>query len=402
MDIGVDARSLVGNVSGVGNYLANVIEAGAFDGHRAVAYYDPTDDGSPVAVDAPDATRLVWRPVAPPARIADAFGAAAPIWWLNVSLARRLRRDAVDLFFGPNFVQPLTFAGPSVIVVHDMVHRRHPDAHPPAYRWYLRAFLGGSLRRADRVVTVSEHTRTDLLHYHDLASATVTTAYGAANDAYRPRDLSPERVERLRREYDLPEEFLLYVGNIEPRKNLTALLSALATFDDADRPPLVIVGQKHLAADAFARAYRECSFADRITFTGYVAEADLPAIYNLATVFAYPSLYEGFGLPVLEALQSGTPVVTSNRSSLPEVADDAALVADPDDAAAFAAAINRLWSDPDERERYHRRGRERAAEFSWARTADRIASVVAAAGAERDADTDADPGPASATAPERG
>ena len=385
MDIGVDARSLVGNVSGVGNYLANVVEAGAFDGHAVYAYYDGTDDGSPVEVDAPDATELVWRRIDPPARIVDALGAASPVWWLNVSLSRRLRRDDVDLFFGPNFVQPLTFGGPSVVVVHDMVHRRYPDAHPPAYHWYLRTFLAGSLRRADRVVTVSENTKSDLLHYHGLSRSDVTTAYGAANGAYRPRDLPSERRERLRREYDLPPEFVLYVGNIEPRKNLVALLDGLATFDD-ERPPLVLVGQEHLAADEFARAYRRCSFADRITFTGYVAEADLPPLYDLATVFAYPSLYEGFGLPVLEALQSGTPVVTSNRSSLPEVVGDAALTVDPDDADGIGAAIDRLWSDPDERERYRRRGRRRAAEFSWPRTAERISSVVESVRADRRAE----------------
>jgi len=374
MHIGVDARALVGDISGVGNYLANVLEAGAFDGHAVSAYYDPCADGDTFDLTVPDGTRFRWQPVTIPEWI-ESLGSMSAVWWVNVSLYRRLRTDDVDAFFGPNFVQPLAFSKPSVVVVHDMVHRRYPETHPTAYHWYLRVFLTASIARADHVVTVSENTRRDLLDYHDVSASAVTVASNAASSAYRPRNLNATTQARLREEYDLPEKFLLYVGNIEPRKNLATLLRALGTFTDDDRPPLVIVGQKHLDDRAFARAYCQCSFVDDVTFTGYVETDDLLLLYNLATVFVYPSLYEGFGLPALEALQSGVAVVTSNHSSLPEVVGEAALTANPENPESVADAIARLWTDPARRDEYRGRGLRRATQFSWDDTAATIASI---------------------------
>jgi glycosyltransferase involved in cell wall biosynthesis len=323
----------------------------------------PATDCSPVAVDTP--------------KLVDAaLGPARSVWWVNVALLARLRRDGVDAFFGPNFVQPVGFLGPSVVVVHDMVHRVIPESHPRTHRWYLRAFLPLSLWRADRVVTVSESTRRDLERLHGVDPDRVTVAPGAAADRFRPRSVEASTEERLRREYDLPERFLLYVGNIEPRKNLATLLSALERFDDEDRPPLVVVGARHVADEALDRAYRECSFRSAVRFTGYVPDKDLPLLYALATALVYPSLYEGFGLPVLEAMQSGLPVVTGNRSSLSEVAGDAAVTVDIPDPAEPARGIRILWSCADARARARERGLERAREFSWHRTAEIIATVL--------------------------
>ncbi|WP_227375261.1 glycosyltransferase family 4 protein [Haladaptatus halobius] len=380
MYVGLDARTVTGNISGVGNYLKNVIEAGAFDGHTVSAYYDGSEGESPIDIEVPDETTLKWRALCLPTRITDVLGSAAPVWWVNVSLANALRADDVDCFFGPNFVQPFTFGGPSVVVVHDMVHRRYPETHPMVYHWYLRTFLTGSLWRANHVITVSENTKRDVKSYHDVPESQLTVAYGAANETYRPRELSGETINRLQKKYDLPSEFLLYVGNLEPRKNLVALLRALWTFEDDERPPLVVVGQEHLTDEEFAAEYQRCPFTDRITFTGYVAEEDLPLLYDLASVFVYPSLYEGFGLPVLEALQSGTPVVTSDRSSLPEIVGDAALTANPQNPSTLADAIRHLWFDPDVYERYRRRGRQQACRFSWSRTALEIAAVLESVG----------------------
>ena len=375
MKIGIDARTLVGNISGVGNYLVNIIESGAFAGQTLYAYYNDRTDESPVSIETPEDTTLVWRPISAPRLADDLLGPAAPAWWVNVTLLRALKQDRIDAFFGPNFVQPILFDGPSAIVVHDMIHRTYPDAHPRLYRIYLQAFLGRAVKKADRVITVSHHSERDLRKYRDISPERISVAPGAANDRYRPRDLSSETCDRLQRKYELPDRFLLYVGNIEPRKNLVTVIDALSMMDDEERPPLVIVGKEQLADEEFKAVYQRCGFKDQITFTGYVAEEDLPLLYNMAQIFVFPSLYEGFGLPVLEAIQSGTPVITSNTSSLPEVVGDAAITVNPRDSATISQAIHDLWKDKGAREEYRELGRERATKFSWQQTAKKIAQT---------------------------
>lgn len=375
MKIGVDARTLLGNRSGVGNYLANSIEFGAFDGHTVFAYYDDSTDGPPPDLSIPERTTLHWRPLNAPTIVNRLLGPMQPVWWVNRTLCRVLRQDAVDAYFGPNFVQPLSFTKPSVLVVHDVIYRAFPTALPRAYRWYLRAFLTVSLWRADHVLTVSEHSKHDIMRYHDVASDRITVAYGAADTIYRPRDLSEETLSRLQQKYDLPDRFVLYVGNLEPRKNVAVLFDALSRFADGERPPLVVVGKKQLTDDELSAAYERCGFKDDVRFTGYVSDEDLPLLYNAASVFVFPSLYEGFGLPVLEAMQSGVPVVASDRSSIPEVVGDAGTTVDPLSPEALSNALRELWTDAGVRERYRTDGRQRAAQFSWERTADRIAAV---------------------------
>jgi glycosyltransferase involved in cell wall biosynthesis len=375
MKIGIDARTLSGNRSGVGNYLANSIEFGAFDGHTVFAYYDGSSEGSRPGLSLPEQTTLHWRPLSAPAIVNRLLGSMQPIWWINRTLYNALLQDDVDAYFGPNFVQPISFTKPSVLVVHDVIYRTFPTALPWAYRWYLRAFLTASLWRANHVLTVSEHSKCDLMQYHDVASNRTTVAYGAANTAYRQRELSEETRTRLKREYDLPDRFVLYVGNLEPRKNVAVLFDALSHFTAEKRPPLVIVGKKQLTDDELSTAYERCEFKDVIRFTGYVSDEDLPLLYNMASVFVFPSLYEGFGLPVLEAMQSGVPVVTSDRSSIPEVVGNAGVTVDPRSPEALSNALGEMWTNADVRDRYRTDGLQRAAQFSWEQTADRIAAV---------------------------
>jgi glycosyltransferase involved in cell wall biosynthesis len=375
MNVGIDARTLAGNRSGVGNYLLNIIEAGAFDGYTIYAYYDTSEETLP-DIDVPEETDFRWRLIETPDFVDRILDSAQPIWWVNGTLYRVLKRDGIDAFFGPNFVQPALFDGPSAIVVHDVIHRTLPEVHTKAYRLYLRAFLAASVRQADHVITVSEHSKRDFLRYHQSPTDRVSVAYGAADGVYRPRDLSSETRERICRNFDVPEQFILYVGNIEPRKNLVAVLNALSQFPDGERPSLVVVGKEQLAYKSLERTLKQCSFRDQIHFTGYVPDDDLPLLYNMASLFIYPSLYEGFGLPVLEAMQSGTPVITSDRTSLPEVVDDAGITIDPNDCDAIANAIQRLWTNKETREEYRERGLQQAENFSWNQTATKISETI--------------------------
>lgn len=374
MNVGVDARTLVGNRSGVGNYLLNVIESGAFDGDTVFAYYDTPVESLP-EIDVPEGTELRPRLVESPDPVGRLFGPAEPLWWVNVTLLRALNRDGVDAFFGPNFVQPALFDGPSAIVVHDVIHRTMPEVHTTAYRLYLRASLASSVRGADHVITVSEHSKRDFLQYHDLPPERVSVAYGAADEIYRPREIADETRLRLRREFDLPDRFVLYVGNIEPRKNIATVIDALAQCADENRPPLVVVGKEQLAYELLEETLEGCPFREEIRFTGYVPDEDLPLLYNMASVFVFPSLYEGFGLPVLEAMQSGTPVVTSNTTSIPEVVGNGGLTVDPHDTDGLATAILTLWTDQTTRVAYRDRALKQAKSFSWTETASEISTV---------------------------
>jgi Glycosyltransferase len=249
----------------------------------------------------------------------------------------------VDLFHATEHLLPRFSSVRTVFTLHDLIFLFYPEAHKPLNRWFLTLMMPRFLRAADAVIAVSECTKRDAMRLYGLDEAKIRVIYEGVSPRFRPA--SPEAIAAVRARYNLPECFILYVGTIEPRKNLTALLEAfhhlLATHDLR----LVIVGKKGWLYEGFFRRLRELGLEDRVIFTGYVPDEDLPAIYSAADLFVFPSLYEGFGLPVLEAMACGTPVVCSNTSSLPEVAGDAALLVDPTDVRALAGAIERVLTD---------------------------------------------------------
>lgn len=368
MAIGIDTRSLTGDLSGVGNYLRGVVSASAFS-QTPRGYYHPQDSTDPPR-------SVSSTPIRTPTPVNHILGPATPAWWMNVTLPRAIRQDDIDCFFGPNFLKPAYCPVPSVIVVHDLVHRVHPEVHTPAYRAYLKTFLPRSVRTADHVITVSESTKHDLQRFYDIGDTRVSVAPPAADERFHPRTLSDGERDQLRSKYDLPEEFVLFVGNIEPRKNLSTLVQAIAQLPEANQLPVVVVGQKHVPAPEFESA-TDAAESDKLVYRpGYVPDDDLPLLYNLASVFVYPSLYEGFGIPPLEAMQSGTPVVTSDRSSLPEVVGDAGMTVDPTDASAIADAVETLLTDADLAATYRKCGLKRADQFSWETTARTVSNAL--------------------------
>ena len=257
---------------------------------------------------------------------------------------------------------------PTVLTIHDLIFRRLPEHHKRLNRWYLNATLPLYCRRATHIIVVSEATRRDLVAAYDLPPEKLTVIQEAADPRFRPQ--SPERCAAVRAHYKLPGDFLLYVGTIEPRKNLTRLLHAWEPLYRAgEAPPLVIVGRRGWLSGDFYAALEASPARDAVIFTGYVADADLPALYAAATAFVFPSLYEGFGLPPLEALAVGTPVSCSNTSSLPEVVGDAALTFDPTTEEDIANALRRITGDAELRADLRERGLQRAAQFSWERAA---------------------------------
>ena len=289
-----------------------------------------------------------------------------------------------DVVFGPNFVPPPTRSRRVVLTVHDLAFARFPETAPQATRRWLGR-LEDSLQRASEVIVVSEQTRRDLLESFPGPAARLTdrltvVPLGVDTGFFRPSP--PEAIETVRRRYAIEGPYILSLAGIEPRKNLPALIRAFASLSEDLRPALVIAGpvapwnpegwdQVSPVLDALPRSIRE-----GVILTGYVAEAEKVALLSGAEALVYPSLYEGFGLPVLEAMACGTPVLTSNVSALPETAGDAALLVDPHDTEAIAGGIARLLTDPELRERLRIAGTARAAAFSWDETARLTADVL--------------------------
>ena len=299
--------------------------------------------------------------------------------WEQLIQPWALRRVGADLVHGPVFVGPLIAPCPLVITIHDLSFLRYPHLFRPANRLYLRIFTRASARRARRIIAVSAHAAEESVRLLGVAREKVDVVYHGVDPWFRP--LPPEEVETFRARQGLPARFILYVGTLEPRKNLVRLVEAFARLGDPDVWLVLVGGRGWYDEEIFARV-EELRLKDRVLFPGYVQAEELPHWYNAATVFAYPSLYEGFGLPVLEALACGTPVLTSDRSALPEAAGDGGLLVDPCDVEAIAGGLHRLLTESTLREELRQRGLAHAGRFTWRRTAEETVATYRRALAE--------------------
>jgi glycosyltransferase involved in cell wall biosynthesis len=291
-----------------------------------------------------------------------------------------------DVLFAPNFVPPPTRSRRLVVTVHDLAFRRFPGTAPHAtLRWLTR--LDRYLVRATRIIAVSESTRRDVVDLYGVDPERVEVIpHGVDGETYRPPD--PGSVEAVRRRFGLNDPYVLFLGGIEPRKNLPNLLAAYARLSPEVRPLLVVAGgwvpwnpegRRGLdqALDGLPADVRS-----GVVVTGYVSERDKVALLGGAEALVYPSLYEGFGFPVVEAMACGTPVLTSDVSSLPEVAGDAAVLVSPEDIDSIAAGMEGLVRDDALRARLRAAGLERARRFTWEDTARRTAEILRRAGEE--------------------
>ena len=274
-----------------------------------------------------------------------------------------LRGMDVQILWGTNYQLPRPVRGSwkQVITVHDLAWRRFPGSvKRPLVRMLDR--LGNHVAVADRVFTVSAFTKKELVDWLGVSQEKVVVVGNGVDARFRPVEITSTAVQD---QYRLSLPFMLSVGTIEPRKNLERLIRAFDLVAPKIKHSLVIVGARGWKTSPIYGAYKASPFRDRIVFTGFVNDAELPAVYNLADAVVYPSLYEGFGIPVIEAMACGTPVITSNLSALPEVAGDAALLVDPFDVRALADAMERIVQDEPLRATLRAKGLERAKQFSW-------------------------------------
>ncbi|HNS02198.1 MAG TPA: glycosyltransferase family 1 protein [Anaerolineae bacterium] len=299
------------------------------------------------------------------------------ILWEQAALPQLARQARLDLLHGAVNVSPAIAPCPSVVTVHDLSFMRYPQAFPPMQRAYLHSQVRRSVAAARRVIAVSEATKQDLIGLFGASPERIDVVYNGVDASFCPAPAA--EVEAFRARAGLPARFILHLGTLEPRKNLVRLVQAFAQVrgQDAGQPAvkLVLAGGKGWDYDAIFNEVTRQGLEREVLFPGYVAEEELAWWYRAATLFVYPSLLEGFGLPVLEAMACGAPVVTSNLSSLPEVAGDAALLVDPASVDALAAALLRLLVDAELASRLRGRGLAQAARFPWSRTAAQTAAV---------------------------
>lgn len=291
------------------------------------------------------------------------------IVWEQVLQPLALQQTHPALLHALAFVTPVFSRVPSVVTVYDLSFIHYPALLPAARRLYLRLFTRRSCQKARRIIAISQSTAHDLAVTFGIPAAKIDVAVPGVGEQFEP--LPPPEVEDFRRRKGLPDRFLLFVGTLEPRKNLPVLLRAYAHLPSADRAavPLVLAGGRGWMADDIFSTLESHNLSASVHLPGYIPAEELPLWYNAAQAFVYPSVFEGFGLPVVEALACGTPVLVSQASSLPEAAGAGGKLLPPDQEDAWTAALAQAIHDADWRAEARERGRAHAARFTWAETA---------------------------------
>jgi glycosyltransferase involved in cell wall biosynthesis len=364
MRIAIDARKL--RDFGIGTYIRNILtELSRLDRENEYVVLCRPDD-----VEAGDILGRNFRMVPEP----------APTYSVSeqIRIPMALAREAVHLLHEPHYVLPPLVRCRSVVTIHDCIHLMFPQYLPSKLAHvYAKGSMWSAARKANRILTVSEASKRDILRFFDVPPDKVAVIHNAIDERFlAPAD--PQRMDLVRQRYQLDHPFVLYVGNIKPHKNIERLIDAFGRARSRGLPDdvkLVIIGDEISKYPALRQSVHKHKLDKHVRFLGFQPMETLAAFYRLARVFVFPSLYEGFGLPPLEAMACGTPVVTSNVSSLPEVAGGAALLVDPYDAEAIAAGICQALTDEPLRRDLIARGHDRARSFSWAQSVKKIHEI---------------------------
>lgn len=344
MIIGFDAKRIVRNGTGLGNYGRNIVNslADVVNGHDSLLLYTPDEGKAELRsqVTAVDNVSFRYPDGAMPASL-----------WRTYGICRQLVRDGVEIYHGLSGELPVGIGKTgikSIVTIHDLIFLRHPEYYKRIdtmlYKWKFRK----TVREADRIIAISECTKRDIMHYADVDERKISLVYQSCDSRFGQRE-SAEVRHAVRARYSLPSRYMVNVGTIEQRKNILLAVKAL-TFLPHDIS-LVVVGRP-TPYSAMVKRYAEShGLADRLLMLHNVGNGDLPAIYQMAEVCVYPSRYEGFGIPIIEAIQSGLPVVACTGSCLEEAGGEDSLYVDPDDAEGMAAAVCRMLVGSPERER---------------------------------------------------
>jgi glycosyltransferase involved in cell wall biosynthesis len=340
MDVGLDGTPLNQSLTGVGHYTLELAQA--------LARISP-DDRFELVSPSPSLNGLSRR-----------------FWW-QVGLPRYIRRSGFSVFHGTNYSVPLLKTCPTVVTIHDLSLLLWPQTHAQHLARRARWRLPLMARRADAIIVPSQSIRTEVCEHLAIDEEKITVIPEAPRASFRPM----AETAAVRRRLNISDDFILFVGTIEPRKNLLTLVRAFGEIirNSACHTQLVIAGDEGWLTGELHGFLKNADFRERVRLVGYLADNDLRALYSSCRVFVYPSLYEGFGLPLLEAMACGAPVVTSNIPSIRETVGDAALLVSPTDVDELARSITRLLENGDEREQRSAEGKQHASKFSWDKAA---------------------------------
>jgi glycosyltransferase involved in cell wall biosynthesis len=373
MRIGLDGIPLSKVKTGIGHYT--------FELAHALAVESQSDDFELVSPLPYQPAIRSLRELEPPPNLEVVYAEASGLsrhWW-TIGLPAYIRRHPLALFHGTNYDIPLFGACQTVLTIHDLASHLYPETLQTRSVRRARYRLPIMARRATMIITPTEAVRLEVCERLKVSAQKIVAVHHAPRPCFRP--LPPEQTIETRSRLGIDDEFLLFVGTIEPRKNLLTLIRAFEEVlrKTSLRPQLVIAGQEGWLTDELFDHVKTRDFGDRLRWTGYVSDDDLCALYSSCRAFIYPSIYEGFGFPPLEAMACGAPVISSHIPSITEVLGAAGRLISPTDCDALSQSIIHLWENADERQRLSEAGRVRAAQFSWERTARLTRNVYQAA-----------------------
>lgn len=368
MRIGINTRFLLSSkMEGFGWYTYEVVKRMvlAHPEHEFVFFFDRVFDEK--FVFAPNVKPVV---LFPPARHPILF-----IWYFNYSLRKALKREAIDVFFSPDGYLSLHCDVPQIAVIHDLNFEHHPEDIPRIPRWYLRNYFPKFAKKASHILTVSDYSKQDIVRSYGIAPAKITVAWNAASPTFQP--LTPDQVQQTRNQFSGNKPYFIFVGSIHPRKNIGRLIQAFDAFCALNEEiDLLIVGTNMWKNGAIELPSVAHSVKERIHFTGHVDLTELNQLMGAAFALVYVPYFEGFGIPLVEAMRCGIPIISGNLTSLPEVAGNAALYVDPMDTDAISAALLNLTQHENLRIELANSALKRSEFFSWNRSAEIAWSVI--------------------------
>ena len=363
MRIGIDARSVLKQRTGVGNYTHNLIQhLSQLDRENQYVLFYSHHLNVKFAIPKIDNPNFESKFIRFPNKLLN-------LMWATVKLPKvDWFVGSVDVYHSPTFCLNALARGKSLITIHDLNFLAYRKFAIRSGRWHYAFKIRNYAEKVDAIIADSESTRSEIIKYLKIPEEKIHVIYLGCSPAFQPLS-SSETKQKIMEKYQIKGDFILYVGTLEPRKNLRGLIQAYANSRAKDDFRLVLAGGKGWKYKHIFRLVNQLKLQDRVIFCGYVPDSDLPALYNSASVFVYPSFYEGFGLPPLEAMTCGTPVIVSHTTSLPEVVGDAGIYVDPFDIEQISLSIDTVLSDTKLCQTLREQGLKRAKLFSWEKTA---------------------------------
>ena len=366
MRIGIDIRALRAVRTGIGRFVVNLLDKLAIrdNENNYVLYFNSMKGGLPDDVAFNSKFEIKCTRI--PNRLLNISWAYTPFPPVELLL-----RD-IDVFHSPNFQMPPTRKASRVVTVHDLVFLRYPEMAIPSSLRHYRPRIKYYLNRSDLIIAVSNATASDIVSYLNINENKIEVVHQGTVTISKS---SPEEINLMRSKFGIEGDYILFVGCIEPRKNLVRLFKAFEISGLSSHFQLILAGLKGWHTDELFQLRRSLKCSDKIKWLNYVSDSELASLYSAASFFVYPSIYEGFGLPILEAMSAGCPVLTSSVSSMPEVAGDAALYVDPGNVESIAEGLQQLANDTALRTKLSEMGYKRVEMFKWENTADKMIEV---------------------------